>query len=134
MDLSTRAQRSARLLVAMATLPLFIAIAGGCTTGLGETRLVVPTAPEAEACVAACDLEQKQCEQRQRVREETCGTHFDDSNAELSTCLATPGTLCVRPTRCLGLDLSVCKIQHQECILACGGSLERTGLSLPSRT
>jgi hypothetical protein len=134
MDLSTRAQRSARLLVAAATLTVFIAIGGGCATGLGETQLVAPTAPEAQSCVAACDLKQQQCEQRQRVREETCDAYFDDLNAELSTCLASPGTLCVRPTRCLGLDLSVCKIQYQECILACGGSLEPTRPANPSRT
>jgi hypothetical protein len=122
MEFSTHALGAARLLIAAA----IVALSGGCTAGLWETRVVAPTAPGAKECVATCDLNQQQCEQRQRVREEECSAYFDDLNAALPACLATPGALCVRPDRCLGVDLGICKVQYQECILSCGGAREGT--------
>ncbi len=116
---------SHRLIAVMA-----IVLLSGCATHFEERRVIAPTDPQAQACVADCDLKQQQCEQRQRLREQECQAQFDRLTTNLDACLATPGALCVRPNACLGADMNVCRVQHEECLVACGGRIE-TSFSMP---
>lgn len=109
----------------------FIVSSTGCMQTLTERELIKPTAPEAEACVTRCDHEQGQCEARQRIRETECRTHYERLSADLESCRASPGTLCVQPDTCVEADMRICQIQHEECIVACGGRVE-TGSLIPS--
>jgi hypothetical protein len=118
--------RAPRLLIGvLATLA-----AAGCTNHMQERNVVPPTAPQAQACVASCDLSRSQCEQRQRVREEECRMHYERLSADHETCLATPGALCIRPDTCPAAEMTICTIQYEECIVGCGGTIE-TQFALP---
>ncbi len=126
MESSTRFDLPSRLLIAALTMVLF----SGCANHFEERRVIAPTDPQAQACVADCDLKQQQCEQRQRLREEECRAQFNQLTTDLDACLATPGALCVRPDACLGADMHVCRVQYEECLVACGGTIE-TSFSMP---
>jgi hypothetical protein len=109
-----------RLLIgALAALAL-----SGCGHHFHERHLVSPTAPEAQDCIARCDQGRVQCEGRQRGRESECRVHFERLTADLDACRATPSALCVQPDACFEADMSVCEIQYEECIVACGGKVE----------
>jgi hypothetical protein len=120
MEPSTHSLHAPRFIIAA----FAILIVAGCASALEERRLIAPDDPQAQTCVANCDFAKAQCEQRQRVREQECRDHFDSLTSDLDACLATPGALCVRPDVCPGADMTVCRIQYEECIVACGGSVE----------
>lgn len=119
--------RRAHLLVGL------IALLGltGCADRLVERQLIKPTAEEAQACIDRCEIAQGHCEQRQRGREADCQAHYDLLTADLETCRATPGALCMEPDPCQKADLTICKIQYEECVVTCGGRIE-SHFSLPS--
>lgn len=102
---------------------LFIALTG-CQTPFVKQEVKNPTVNLDQACVASCDLARSQCEQRQRLREEQCQQDFQQISADHLTCVATRGRPCQQPVTCLGADLRICKIQHEECVLACGGRVQ----------
>jgi hypothetical protein len=113
--------RAPRLLIGV----LATIAAAGCTNQLQERIVIPPTDPQAQACVASCELSRSQCEQRQRAREDECRMYFEQLSADYDACLATPGALCVRPETCPTADMTICTIQHEECIVGCGGSVEK---------
>jgi hypothetical protein len=117
---------TARLLIGVSA----ILVAAGCTNHLQERHVIPPTDPQAQACLASCDLSRSQCEQRQRTREDDCRMYFEQLSADHDACLATPGALCIRPEACQAADMTICTIQHQECIVGCGGTVE-TRFSMP---
>jgi len=107
-----------------AFLILFTSIAlAGCTGSLQERQLTMPSSPEAQACVANCELSQQQCRQRQTLREAECNALDARLSSELAACQATPGAICVQPMGCLGPDMTICTAQFEDCIVACGGTL-----------
>ena len=118
--------RTARLAIGV----FAILAAAGCTNHLQERSLIPPTDPQAQACVASCELSRSQCEQRQRTREDECRVFYERLSAEHDACLATPGALCIRPAPCEAADMTICSIQHEECIVGCGGTVE-TQFALP---
>jgi hypothetical protein len=120
MEPSTHSLRAPGLVIGALAILIF----SGCANQFEERRLIAPEDPQAQSCVAECDRKQQQCEQRQGLREEECRSHYDRLTSDLDACLATPGALCVRPDSCIGADMTVCKIQYEECIVACGGRVE----------
>ncbi|MFB1487019.1 MULTISPECIES: hypothetical protein [unclassified Thiocapsa] len=118
--------RAPRLLIGV----LAIVATAACTNHLQERNVIPPTDPQAQACVASCDLSRSQCEQRQRVREDECRMHYERLSADHETCLATPGALCIKPDTCPAAEMTICAIQYEECIVGCGGTIE-TRFSMP---
>lgn len=134
MQFSPRFVLPSRLpIAALVIAALASVLLSGCATLFEEQRVIAPTDPQAETCVADCDLKQQQCEQRQLLREQECQAQFNRLTTNLAACLATPGALCVRPNACLGADMNVCRVQHEECLIACGGRIE-TSVSMPGAT
>jgi hypothetical protein len=126
MSLPTFALRVPYLLIGV----LAILACAGCSSPMQKRELIPPADPQAQACMASCELGKTQCEGRQQARENECRTQFERLSADLTTCLATPGALCIRPDPCLGADMSICRIQYEECVVGCGGKVEG-GFALP---
>ncbi len=103
---------------------LAILASSGCANRFQERQLLPPTDPQAQACLASCELSKTQCEGRQRARETECQAQYAQRTADLDACLATPGSLCLRPDSCLGADMSICAIEYEECVVGCGGTVE----------
>ncbi|MCG6983981.1 MAG: hypothetical protein LJE61_02105 [Thiocapsa sp.] len=114
---------------------LVVPTLSGCASQFRERQLIPPTDPGAQTCMAQCEFNKAQCEQRQHGREEECRTHHDRLTADLNACRATPGALCPQPEICLGADLVICETRYDECVVACGGRVETrfslTGESAP---
>jgi hypothetical protein len=121
-----RSAHIARLLIGVSA----ILLTAGCTNYLQERHVIPPTDPQAQACVASCDLSRSQCEQRQRTREDDCRMYSERLSADHDACVATPGALCIKPEACPTADMTICTIQHEECIVGCGGTVE-TQFALP---
>jgi hypothetical protein len=120
MALSILSARAPHLLIGV----LAILASTGCANRLQERQLLPPTDPQAQACLASCELSRTQCDGRQRARETECRTQYERLTADLDACLATPGALCLRPDSCVGADMSICTIQYEECVVGCGGTVE----------
>ena len=116
MSLSLTAARPFAFLFATV---LFLALTG-CQPPFVKQEASQPTGNRDPACVARCDLAQSQCEQRHRLREAQCQQDFQQISADHLACVATRGRPCQQPVTCLGVDLRICKTQHEECLLACG--------------
>ena len=115
MPLSARSRRSAVVLAAA----LIVAGIGGCKTWPAAPDAAQATQPADQSCVRQCDLAKTQCEQRQRQREEECQTHAQHASQSETGCRSRPGHHCQHPVPCLGADLSICKVQYDECIPDC---------------
>lgn len=73
----------------------------------------------ANPCVANCDTAKTQCEERQHLREQLCQEQVTRLQNDRTPCNTTTNPLCPKPTACLGEDMRLCRVQHQECLARC---------------
>lgn len=81
-----------------------------------------PSAKPESACAASCDTAKTQCEERQRLREQLCQEQAERLKNDTPPCNTTANPLCPQPTACLGEDLSLCRVQHAECLSRCANA------------
>ncbi|MCK7578504.1 MAG: hypothetical protein MZV65_24055 [Chromatiales bacterium] len=74
------------------------------------------------ACAANCDTAKTQCEERQRLREQLCREQVERLKNDTTPCNTTTNPHCPQPTACLGEDLSLCRVQHAECLSRCAAT------------
>ena len=115
MSLSLIATRPFAFLLAT----VLLATLTGCQTPFVKQEVIQPTRPLDQACVARCDLLNTQCQQRQRIREQECQQHFTQVRADHAACVASNGLHCLQPVACLGVDMSICTTQREECLQTC---------------
>lgn len=90
-----------------------------------------PLKPEAEAqaraadaapesvCAANCETAKAQCESRQRLREQLCLEQATRLQNGAASGPSATRPLNPQPMACLGEDLSLCRVQHTECLSRC---------------
>lgn len=117
--------RFARRLTAGLTALLAIGLVAGCADWFYERRSIPPEGTSSQACLERCARLLGECEARQTLREEECAARVSAAKAHGEACLRSGSAPCPPPGSCLGADMSICRQQSEECILACGGRVER---------
>jgi hypothetical protein len=91
----------------------------GCQFNPLKPKSVAPSAAPERACAANCDTAKTQCEERQQLREQLCQEQTTRLKDDTTPCNTTTNPICPQPIACLGEDLSLCRVQHAECLSRC---------------
>ncbi|MTW22975.1 hypothetical protein [Allochromatium palmeri] len=127
----TRLERSTIQGLSIIVLTSALLLLVGCQFNPLKPRSAVPAtsaAPES-ACAANCDIAKTQCEERQQLREQLCQEQAARLQNDTTPCNTTTNPLCPQPTACLGEDMGLCRVQHEECLTRCANTPARASVT-----
>lgn len=103
----------------------------GCASQPVDYKLVPPTTPEGEACVAKCDEQRKSCNESLQNQFEVCQTQYREDMSIYTRCRNSslgpaPGSQfsCNIPRACQLPSGESCDEAYRACFKACGGTVE----------
>jgi hypothetical protein len=104
----------------------------GCTSEPTRYKLVPPTTPSGEACVAKCDEQRKECNASLQNQFEVCQTQYREDMGIYTRCRNSslgpaPGSQfsCNIPRACQLPSGESCEETYRACFEACGGKVEQ---------
>ncbi|EXJ16790.1 hypothetical protein [Imhoffiella purpurea] len=104
-------------------IPLAGAILCGSLAGcqlLPSKADAAKAAPDLDPdCIERCELARVQCEQRQELREQECQAHIESLTPATEDCERNSYGRCLDPVPCLGAEMHICKVQHDQCVRTC---------------
>ena len=129
-----RAETEARRARLMAVLlwSWFGLTLAGCAAESANYKLVPPTTPEGEACVAKCDAQRRSCNESLQNEFEVCHTQYREAMSIYTRCRNSslgpaPGSQfsCTLPRPCQLPSAESCDEAYRACFQTCGGKVEQ---------